>query len=725
MKNKTPLIMQTQQSECGLCCVAMVLNKYGNKKSIYELRNELTIGRDGLSLSILKNLLQRERMEAKIYKAKLEGIPHLQTPFIALWNNNHFVVVDRVRKNSFDILDPSIGRIRLKEEEFMKSFSGHVLNTQPAKNFEKKESSYRNPWFQLLANLNNKKMLCAGIIFFTFLSMLFQLLIPIMTQRFIDGFSIEGQLNTLSLFVTLALGFSISFLAINYCRGLMLNYLNVFLSKSITKGVFSHLLNLSFKFYDVRSPGDLLYRLNSVIAIRELISNSIIPGVVTMGTVFSIGIYLFYQSVTMGILVTVLVCINCMFLFLTRKKVSHAVDKELVHQSKSQSVMTETLYSMIFIKMSNMEKTFLKHWEKTFNKAVAAFHNRSNVQNAINSMSSSFQMLSPLLIMAYGFFLFMNGKLSLGEVIAIQTISATLFSQVNSLFSSYSQLIMADSYLKRILDITLANVDEKDELELLNEGVKIKKIQFKNVEFQYSDYSAPILSEISFEVIKGQKVGIVGKSGSGKSTLAKLLTGLYTNTNGEICINDIPNLKMNNRTLQKRIGIVPQDILLFNKSILENITMGVGDYSLEEVQRVAKIANIHEEIEKMPMGYHTVVSDMGMNLSGGQRQRITLARALIRKPEVLILDEATSSLDNSNERIISNYLKSLRCTTVVIAHRLSTIIDADKIIVLDKGKIIDIGTHYELIERSKFYRELYYTEEGSDEYAGVYDKHLS
>ena len=182
---------------------------------------------------------------------------------------------------------------------------------------------------------------------------------------------------------------------------------------------------------------------------------------------------------------------------------------------------------------------------------------------------------------------------------------------------------------------------------------------------------------------------------------------------------------MNNRTLQKRIGIVPQDILLFNKSILENITMGVGDYSLEEVQRVAKIANIHEEIEKMPMGYHTVVSDMGMNLSGGQRQRITLARALIRKPEVLILDEATSSLDNSNERIISNYLKSLRCTTIVIAHRLSTIIDADKIIVLDKGKIMDVGTHYELIEGSEFYRELYYTEEGSDEYTGIYDKHLS
>ncbi|RAZ67290.1 peptidase domain-containing ABC transporter [Planococcus maitriensis] len=707
MKTKTPLIMQVQQAECGLCCAAMVLNSYNHKKTIYELRNEFTIGRDGLSLSNLKKFLQKEKMDAKIYKASQEGIPYLTTPFIALWNHNHFVVVDRVYKNSFEVLDPGLGRKKLKKDEFFGSFSGYVLDAKPTDDFTEVESAHKNPWIQLLGNLKNKTALCIGIILFTFLAMLLQLMVPILTQRFIDSFTLGGRENGILLFLIAALAISSGFLIINLFRGMLLNLLNVFLSRSMTKSVFSHMLDLSYEFFDVRSPGDLLYRLNSILAVRELISNSIIPGIVTAGTALSIAIYLFYNSLTMGLLVVCLTVLNCFFLFATKNKVTDAVDNELLQQSKTQSVMTETLYSMIFVKMSSLEKLFFNQWESAFDKAVDSFYRRSTIQNVITSISSSFQMASPLIIMAYGFYLFIEGELTLGEVIAIQTISATLFSQVNSLFSSYTQLIMADSYLKRILDITLAKTEIRED-EGLSQIDSIESIEFRDVAFRYSDYSEPSLMKASFTIQKGEKIGVVGKSGSGKSTLAKLLTGLYTNTSGEILINGRTDMKINNRSIQQKIGIVPQDILLFNKSILQNITMGLDDFTVKDVEKAARMANIHDEILNMPMGYETVVSDMGLNISGGQRQRIMLARALVRNPEFLILDEATSSLDNHNERIISAYLKEMKCTTVVVAHRLQTIIDADQIIVMNQGQIAGMGTHDELIAENRVYQELYY-----------------
>lgn len=699
--------MQMQQSECGLCCMAMVLGKYKKKKSIYELRNEFTIGRDGLNLSILKRYMQKEQMDSKIYYATMEGLQYLTTPFIALWQNSHFVVVDRIHKGKFSVLDPGIGRIQLKSNEFVEGFSGYVLDAIPNKSFQKENSNHKNPWRQLLLNLRSRKVLCLGIIMMTFLTMLSQLLIPIITQHFIDGISIAGNMSYISQFIWITLAVSLLFLIISLFREVMMNRMNVFLSKIITKDVFSHLLKLPYKFYDVRSPGDLLYRLNSIVAIRELISNSIIPGIVTLGTAFAIAIYLFFKSVTMGSMVMVMVLINFTFLFFTRRKVSNAVDNELIQQSKNQSTMAEILYSIIFIKMSNSEKNFLKQWEETFDNAIAAFLKRSDVQAIINSISSAFQMLAPLLIMAYGFFLLLHNQLTLGEVIAIQSVSSTLFSHMNNLFSSYTQLITTDSYLKRILDITLAKKEEKDTATLLGSNDEIEKIELQNIEFQYSDFSEPVLNDISFQIKKGQKIGIVGESGSGKSTLAKLLTGLYQNTAGEIVVNESNQIKINNILLQKKIAIVPQDILLFNKSIYDNITMGNQDYTMDEVHNVAKMANIHQEIESMPMGYDTMVSDMGLNLSGGQRQRITLARSLIRKPDMLILDEATSSLDNRNEHIISEYLEELKCTTIVIAHRMSTIKGANKIIVLDQGEVVDSGTHDQLIDQCKFYRELY------------------
>ncbi|NOV82731.1 ABC-type bacteriocin/lantibiotic exporter with double-glycine peptidase domain [Clostridium saccharobutylicum] len=229
----------------------------------------------------------------------------------------------------------------------------------------------------------------------------------------------------------------------------------------------------------------------------------------------------------------------------------------------------------------------------------------------------------------------------------------------------------------------------------------------ENVSFAYSSKSEKVIKNVSLNIERGQKVAIVGKSGSGKSTLAKLLVGLYSPTGGDILFDKIPLNKLDKKYLRRQLGIVPQDVSLFNKSIYENISMGRNDIDMDKIKKACEITQIAEEIESMPMGYHTIISEMGMNLSGGQRQRIVLARAILNEPKILILDEATSSLDYINEKQVSDYFKNIGCTRIVIAHRLSTIIDSDMIIVLDNGEILDYGSHMELLKRKGQYFKLY------------------
>jgi ABC-type bacteriocin/lantibiotic exporter with double-glycine peptidase domain len=269
----------------------------------------------------------------------------------------------------------------------------------------------------------------------------------------------------------------------------------------------------------------------------------------------------------------------------------------------------------------------------------------------------------------------------------------------------WNSIVLTNAYLERIRDITDSEVEKN-----INSG-EIKElkgdIKLKNVSFAYTVNSKEVIKNISMHIKPGQKIGIVGPSGSGKSTLSKILLGIYTPTKGKIYFDDLELDKYYKKSLRKQIGAVPQEISLFNKSILDNIRVSNKNISLDKVKKVAKIAQIYDEIEKMPMKYNTFISNMGMNLSGGQRQRIALARAILNNPKILVLDEATSSLDSINESNVSNYFKNIGCTRIVIAHRLSTIIDSDIIFAINNGEIVEFGTHKELMSKKGFYFNLY------------------
>lgn len=304
-----------------------------------------------------------------------------------------------------------------------------------------------------------------------------------------------------------------------------------------------------------------------------------------------------------------------------------------------------------------------------------------------------------------GLTLIKNDLITLGTLVAFYSLSTTFFSLTNSVFSTWTALINSKPFFERLSDILL------NESEFINaDGVK-KTLQgnivVKNLWFKYSDSADYILKDVSLNIKAGEKIALVGKSGEGKSTLAKLLSGLYIHEKGEIYFDDIELREWNLKSLRKQLGIVPQDVLLFNKSIYDNITCGNKTISKIDVENACEIAQISKDIEQMPMKYETIISEMGGNLSGGQKQRIMLARAIVNDPHILILDEATSSLDNINEKKISDIFQKLRCTQIIIAHRLSTVIDADKIYVLSNGRIVEEGTHSQLMEKKGQYFELY------------------
>lgn len=357
------------------------------------------------------------------------------------------------------------------------------------------------------------------------------------------------------------------------------------------------------------------------------------------------------------------------------------------------------------IKMAGMEKHIYKEWNDVLQEALKCSKKRANVQNIHNTLMSLVHMFFPLLIFLKGISLYFLGEMTLGGVAAFYSLSETFFSLNLSIFQAYNNYILTTAYLERVRDITMTSVEKKPSKPITHS--LNGEIELRNVSFAFTKQSRKIINNVLMNIKKGQKIAIVGKSGAGKSTLGKIILGLYEPTEGKILYDGFESTKYNKESLRSQMGMVPQEVSMFNKSIYDNIKMNLENIERKEIEKVANIAQISKEIEEMPMGYNTYISEMGANLSGGQRQRIALARALLKKPKMIILDEATSSLDAINEKKVEEYLRNIKCTRIVIAHRLSTIIDADIIYVMDNGSIIEAGAHFELIKKKGLYYELY------------------
>lgn len=689
-----------QQTECGLCCAGMLMNYYGYNISISSLRAENDIGRDGSSLLQVKNLLKKHGFDVKVYRTVFDGLKELKEPTIVLWEHRHYIVVKKIYKNKVKVIDPEYGTLTYSIEEFKEGFSGFAIYAQPTENMPEPEEK---PKFSknILPLLFKNKWLYLGILICSIATYVGSVGFPIIIQKLIDELSRESVMSK----VPFVLAAGAAYILFEFLKSTQLIYLQANIDQDINNGIFHKLLRLPYKFFDMRNKSDILVSMSSGMAIRDVLVRQIIDGLIECGAIAVIMVYLFKQNVMLAIISLIVFAIEFFIMFAVQFVLKERGMSMIASQKKLQEVQTETIFSMLNVKMLSLEESVRKKWDSRFAVYKRNFTHRELLGNALSVCSFAIVNVVPLILLIVSLMFAWDGRMTLGTALAFYSLSGTFFSLASSVCTMFISIVNSTMYIDRISDI----MDQK-EVES-NEGKpKIDidgNIELENVSFRYSKNSEDVLKDISLSIKKGEKVALVGRSGSGKSTLAKLLVGIYQPGSGEVYLDDHKLSEVDTSYAYRQMGIVPQEITLFNKSIYENIVANRDDITQEDVEEACRIVGIADDIERMPMRYNTIVSDMGMNFSGGQRQRLALARALAGKPKILVLDEATSALDNIYEKSISDQLQDIKVTRIVIAHRLSTVYDADKIVVVEKGQIAEVGTHEELIRKGGIYKSLY------------------
>ena len=704
--HRVPQLSQMTMVECGAACLAMVLSYYGRKTSVSEVSTHCEIGRDGLSALNIVKAARHYGLRVRAISLPQNDFRFVKLPAIIHWEFNHFLVVERWTPKWVDVVDPARGRRRLTQEEFDTGFTGVVIMLEPGTQFERGGTIRKvSLWTYLLQYINQTPFTLLQVLGTSLVLQGLGLVFPLLTKLLIDQVLPFKQVDILTL---LGVGMVMILLAqvvTSLLRSWLLVYLSARLDTHMMVGFFEHLLTLPYSFFQQRSSGDLLTRLGSNTVIRDTLSNQLISTILDASTVVIYLCILLWQSIPFGVLTVVIGALQAVLLLSTTRTMKELMGRELAAQGKSQGYTTEALIGMATIKAAGAEQRAMDRWSNLFFDQLNISIKRGYIGAVIGAAMSTLSSFSSLALLWLGTTQVLNGTISIGTMFALNTLATSFLSPLGSLVSSGQQLQLVHAHLDRITDITTSEPEQN--VQIVQQPPPLSgNIRMEHVSFQYAPDAPYVLKDINLAIKAGQKVAIVGRTGSGKSTLGRLLLGLYLPTEGTIYYDKMPLSCMNYQEVRRQFGVVLQDSTIFSGSVLQNITLNNPNMSVEQAAQAAEAAAIHEDILQMPMAYETFVSEGGSALSGGQRQRLSLARALAHRPAILLLDEATSHLDVITERKVEQNLQYLACTQIIIAHRLSTIRNADLILVLDQGKIIERGSHRELQAKNGYYAQL-------------------
>lgn len=714
-KKKYICVKQHDMKDCGAACLATICKVYGLSLSIARIRE--LCGTDNMGTNTLGLVKAAEGLgfTAKAVRGNKESISsNFPVPAIAhiIVNNSllHYVVIHKIdmKKEKVTIADPAKGIDVIDLEDFKEMWTGILIMLVPTNKLNKEDKG-KNTFSRFLQLLKPQKSLLLNIFLISIMYTILGIVSSFYFKFLMDEILPNNMRNTLHV---LSIGFLILYLfkiLLNTLRIHLMLYLSQRLDIPLILGYYTHVLQLPMKFFSTRKVGEIISRFMDASKIRDAISGATLTIMIDTFMVFGGGIILFIQNRLLFGITVVLAIMYCLIAWGFNRPLKNNQEKIMEENSQLTSYLVESLQGIETIKSFNSENKSDLETEKRFVSLLKTAFKGGTMQNLQNSLKTTVELVGGITILWVGSIQVLNGNITLGQLFTFNALLAYFLEPIKNIIDLQLSMQTAIVSAERLIDILDLEV-EKDESEFkkISPSKFTGKIDIKQLSFKYGnrDYS---LRNIDLNVKRGERIALVGESGSGKTTLAKLLLGFYEINEGEICIDDYNIKDLNRNNLRQQIGYISQDVFLFNGTIEENLRLGNENASLEDIIEICKITTVDDFIKNMPLRYNSHLDENGTNLSGGQRQRIAIARALLKKPSILIMDEATSNLDSTTEKAIEKLIKEnfKDMTMIIIAHRLSTIKSCDKIYVMEKGAIIEQGTHDELLNLGHEYCSLW------------------
>jgi ATP-binding cassette subfamily B protein RaxB len=678
LRRKVPQILQTEASECGLASLAMVCHYHGLQIDLFNLRSRYGFSSRGATLSALIDIASALKLQSRALSLNIDELKALKMPCILHWDMKHFVVLVSVSRGRAVIHDPAFGRKVLELHELSRHFTGVALELWPDSEFQPIKQQSRLRFRKLMSNVRGLKGALLKIFCLSIVIEAVNLLLPVGTQLVMDHVILAGDHDLLALICIGLLFFILFRTGVSMLRSWISIVMGALIDVQWKAGVFDHLMKLPLSFFEKRIQS----RFGSLDTIRATFTTSIVSSIID--GIMSVGVFVM-MLLYGGWLVWVVLGFTAIYVILRLSTYQHyrqLSEEQLVKGARAGSHFMETLYSISTLKALGLSETRSQYWLNLNVETINAGIKLTKLNMMFGGLGAFIATCDQVIILWLGAALVIDNQMTIGMFIAFNAYRGQFSERASSLIDMMLQLRMLSLHNERVADIVLSSPEPQMPARQLFTKGNAAELQVRNLRYQYDRLAKPIITDLNLSIAAGESVAIVGPSGVGKTTLMKLMCGLLSPDEGAVLVDgmDISNIGVNN--YRQCIACVLQDDKLLAGSIAENISGFDAEMDLKRIEACARRCNMHDDIQNMPMGYETLIGELGGSLSGGQKQRLLIARALYRRPSILFMDEATSHLDLDNETHINRAISQLNITRVIIAHRPSTIASADRVIQL-------------------------------------------
>ena len=684
---KLPLILQTEATECGLACLGMVAGYHGHRTDLSSMRQQFPISLKGATLAHLIKLAGRMELGTRPLKVDLEDLGSLKLPCVLHWNFNHFVVLKEVGARTITVHDPAFGIRKLPLDVASRSFTGVALELWPSANFKQQKQRQAVPLRSLTGRITGLSRSFGQILLLAVSLEVFALVSPFFLQWVLDNVIVSADRDLLT---TLALGFGLLMLmqqAVSAIRSWVIMYMGTTLSIQWRANVFTHLIRLPMQYFEKRHLGDVVSRFGTVDQIQHTLTTSFLEAILDGLMALVTLVVMFIYSPTLGWIAVGAMTLYALSRWAWYRPLLNATEEQIIHAAKQQSHFLESVRGVRAIKLFQRQDERRAAWLTLLVDQINANVRVQRLQLLYRLLNGVLFGIENILIIWLGAKMVLDGNFSVGVLMAFNAYKGQFDSRVGSLIDKFMEVKMLQLQGERLADIVQSEPEEVHGTHHPDAALPAD-IEMRDLRYRYAEQEPYVIDGLSLKIVAGESVAIIGPSGCGKTTLMNVLLGILPATEGEVLIGGASLRQVGIDTLRGMIGTVLQDDVLFAGSIADNISFFDPHADQQWVEECARMAAIAPEIAAMPMGYSTLVGDMGTVLSGGQKQRVLLARALYKRPRILFLDEATSHLDLGKEYEVNAAIKSLDITRIIIAHRPETIASASRVVVLTGGKIV-------------------------------------